>query len=298
MLTKSFLLENQYVRKKTNAVFDPQFTTALQKIPWSDWLENDNPFRCRELYLEKYHEWILSSQLNKITGLENYPVRHLINGTTQSFDEFYYKYASKRLRIFRGEYAYHKRVFPNWKYVEDEPLATGDILIISAPFCSTGDVHELMNNVLDTALQTSVPTIIDCAYYGTCTDFVLDVSHPAIESVSFSLTKGTGLGDIRSGIRYSKKEDQFPINQQNDYNHTILGAAKIGLYMMEKFSVDFIPTKYREMQLEVCKQAGIEATKCMHLAIGDETWRDFRVDDKYNRLGIRELIRAKRKGLV
>jgi len=297
-LDKDFLIKNEYVRKKTNAVYDPEFTKALKRVPWSEWFSQPNPLRCRQEYLERYHEWILASELNKIEGLETFSVRHLTNGTTQSFDEFYFKYANRRLRIFLGEYAYHARVFTNWKHLELEPLSDQDIVIISAPFCTTGDVHPKMKEVLDEAYNKSVPVLVDCAYFGTCIDFNLDVSHPAIESVNFSLTKGTGLGDIRSGIRYSNEENDLPIAQQNRFDHTILGAAKIGLYMMDNFSVDYIPKKYREIQLEVCKRADIQPTKCMHLALGDDRWQDFCIEGDYKRLGIRELIKAKRKGLI
>ena len=68
--------------------------------------------------------------------------------------------------------------------------------------------------------------------------------------------------------------------------------------MMNLFGPDFIPNKYRKIQLEVCEMAGLRATKCMHLALADESWSDFDIDGAYKRVGIRELIRAKAKGLI
>lgn len=291
-------IEAGYVSNRTNAVYDYEFTKALQNVPWSQWLEQDNPFRCKEEYLDKYVDWISSSQLNRVSGLGRFSQRHLINGTTQCFDELYYKYSDRRLRIFRGEYAYHRRIAKSWSFLEDGPIESNDYIIVSAPFCSTGDVHPKMYEAIEEAYRLKVPVAVDCAYFGTCTEFELNVDHPGIESVSFSLTKGVGLGDIRSGIRFSNIEDQNPISQQNAYNHSVLGAAKVGIYMMEKFSPDFIPNKYRKIQIEVCELLGITPTKCMHLALGDEQWSEFKVDQAYNRLGIRELIRAKNKGKI
>jgi hypothetical protein len=292
-------LENQkLISHRTNSVYDPEFTKALANIPWAEWFQHPQPLRCREDYLSFYHQWITQSKLNRLSGLDRFRSRHLINGTTQAFDELYFRYKERRLRFYRGEYAYHRRILENWAFLEDEPLLANDFLIVSVPFCSTGRVPEQLHLHLDEAERLRVPVMIDCAYFGTCHSLNFDFSHPAIESVAFSLTKGVGLGDIRSGIRYSNFDDRYPICQQNAYDHTILGAAKIGLYMMQEFSSDFVPNKYRNIQETVCEQAGLNPTPCMHLALGDEGWQDYNIDEKFNRIGIRELIKARRKGEI
>lgn len=285
------------ITNKTFAIYDYAFIKALQKIPWSDWLGQEKTFRIREEYLSKFHDWIKSSSLNSVHGLERFTARHLINGTTQSFDEAYHRYANRRLRFFRGEYAYHRRCFKNWKFIEDAPLDKDDFVIISYPFCSTGNKHLNYDQVLEHCTHLKIPVVIDCAYFGTCQDLNIDVSSPCIESVSFSLSKGTGLGDIRSGIRYSFFDDFFPISQQNKYDHTVLAAAKIGLYMMSEFTPDFIPQKYRIAQIAVCQELNIQPTPCMHLgnAQQHENWASYLVDDKYYRIGLRDAVKAKSK---
>jgi hypothetical protein len=143
-----------------------------------------------------------------------------------------------------------------------------------------------------------VPVIVDCAYFGTCLDFELDLNHECIESVSFSLSKGLGLGDIRSGIRFSNISDDNPICQHNRYDHSVMAAARIGLYMMEEFSPDHVPARFREIQLAVCEEIGVAPSRCMHIALGGPEWKNFRVDDAYNTLGIRELVKARYKKLI
>lgn len=298
MFTKAHLEQHNLISKKTSAVYDPGFTAALKQIPWVQWLEKSPPFDCRQEYLEKIHIWIHSTKLNKITGLERFSQQDLTVGTTQAFDEFYLRHSQRRLRFFRGEYAYHRRVGRTWRFLEDEALHADDAIIISWPFCSTGKKHEGMNAILDEALKLKLPVLIDSAYFGTCHGLDFDYRHPAIELVCFSLTKGLGLGDMRSGVRYSNYQDDFPIRQQNLFNHTILTDAKIGLYMMENFSPDFIALKYREAQASACLEAGIQSTPCMHLALGvDSQWEDYTIDDKYRRIGIRELVKAHFKTL-
>lgn len=298
-MNREELEAKELISRKTNAVYDFRFIQLLKSLPWGEWYEQDRPLFCRERYLETIDRWIHQSKLNRIAGLERFHVRHLINGTTQTFDEAYFTHGARRLRFFRGEYAYHRRVFRNWLFLEDAPLQARDFVIVSAPFCSTGDVHPRMSELLDEAERLGVPVIVDCAYFGTCEDFYLDVSHPAIESVSFSLTKGLGMGDIRSGIRYSNLSGHTPISQQNEYDHTILAAARIGLYMMENVGPDFIPETYSRAQKSACQDAGLIPTKCMHLALAeDATWDEYRVDDLYRRVGIRNFVKARRRGEV
>ncbi len=288
------------ISKKTHAVYDYEFIKKLKSIPWSDWMMSPHGVRCQQDYLSFYEQWIKLSQLNKIHGLDRFTQKHIINGTTQSFDEAFFRYKNRRLRFFRGEYAYHRRVVSHWAYLEDCPLEKEDYIIISAPFCTTGEVHPLYSSIMDVATHMNVPVLIDCAYFGTCENLDLNLNYPCIESVSFSLSKGLGLGDIRSGIRFSHFDDEYPIAQQNRYGHTVLAAARIGLYMMEHFHPDFIPLKYSAAQKEVCIELGLKPTPCMHLALGDNTdqWETYKIDDIYQRVGIRNLVKARFKGEI
>lgn len=289
---KSLVINRNY------SVYDPQFTKALKAIPWGDWHDEPRPFFCREQYLEKFPAWIASSRLNAIRGLDRFRERHLINGTTQTFDEAYFVHKNRRLRVFRGEYPYHRRVARENAFLEDEPLAENDYVIVSAPFSATGELHPKFYELLREAGRLEVPVIVDCAYFGTCLGFELDLNFDCIESVSFSLSKGLGLGDIRSGIRFSNISDDNPICQHNRFNHSVMAAARIGLYMMEKFSPDHVPNRFREIQLEVCREIGVAPSSCMHIALGGPEWSHFRVDDAYNTLGIRELVKARYKKAI
>ena len=296
--SRSALEADNLVGKKTAAVYDNKFNQLYQSLPWQEWFSNNDPLNCRAEYLSTYHQYLGNMRLNQIHGLEKFTQRHLINGTTQTFDEAYHRHASRRLRISKGEYAYHKRVVTNFVFIEDEPLSANDYVIISIPHCTTGDIPLGLEKLLDTCTDLSVPVILDCAYIGTSYGLSFDVNHPAIESVSFSLTKGTGLGHVRSGIRYSNIDDNYPIAQQNRYEHTVLGAAKIGLYFMQELATpDYIPNLYKIHQISVCQDAGLQPTPCVHLALGDQGWSDYVVDG-YNRVGIRNLVKARKQGKI
>lgn len=299
MLDMARLIESDLISKNTNAVYDARFMQLFKQVPWQEWFaDGGDPLACQQEYLDTYEWYLGNMRMNSVRGLDRFRIKHLINGTTQTFDESYHRHSARRLRLYRGEYAYHKRVVPDYVYVEDEPISTGDYLIVSLPHCTLGDVPQGFYSVLDDCHAKGVPVIVDCAYIGTSHGVEFSVDHPAIESVSFSLTKGTGTGHIRSGIRFSNIDDDMPIAQQNRYRHTILGAAKVGIWFMRNLETpDYIPAKYRESQVSACADAGLTPTKCMHIAIGGDGWSDFAVDG-YNRVGIRNLVKARKNGKI
>jgi hypothetical protein len=43
---------------------------------------------CTEEFCSSYKKWILSSKLNTISGLDQYPFMCYSNGTTEAFDKF------------------------------------------------------------------------------------------------------------------------------------------------------------------------------------------------------------------
>lgn len=289
----------EFLQKKTQAIYDVEFYNSLQEVPFGEWMSKPNPLSCRGEYLEKIEDGIHKSKLNSLKGLKRFSRKDLICGTTQSFDEAYFRYRNKRLRIFKGEYAYHLRVNPNLVFIEDAPLREGDYVITSLPFCSTGDIHPSLGKVLMESEALGIPVEVDCAYFGTCEGIQFDFDHPSIKAVSFSLSKGMGLGDIRSGIRFSDYDDNLPIAQQNNYNHTVLLAAKVGIFMLDRFDFDYIPRRYGESQKSVCEELNLTPTKCMHLALGnEEDYSEFIVDDLYYRVGLREVVKMRFQGKV
>ena len=298
MITREQAETAGLIGHKTAAVYDNHFNELMRALPWTKWFESQDPLKCRQEYLDTYWQYLSAMRLNSISGLGRFSQRHLINGTTQTFDEAYHRHAKRRLRLFKGEYAYHKRIVPDFVFVEDAPIAADDYLIVSVPHCTTGDLLPTFYATLDACVDAGVPVIVDCAYIGTSTGVSFSVEHPAIESVSFSLTKGTGLGHVRSGIRFSNIDDNYPIAQQNRYDHTVLGAAKIGIHFMQNLKTpDYIPNRYREHQLSACRDLGLQATPCMHIALGDASWDKYIVDG-YHRVGIRDLVKARRQGKI
>ena len=299
-------------KNRHNAIFAPEFQKSLYDMPWQEYLTNPGFWECKEQFDEQIHNWIISTKENTISGLDKFNEHHIITGTTQAFDEAYWRYKDKRLRTYRGEYHYHRRIldlsYDKWGFIDTrypnndvaEPIDKNDWVIISMPFCGNGSVAPFLLETLDMCLEKNVPVLIDCAWFGTCYDIDIDVSHPAIKEVCFSLSKSLGMGHSRIGIRYSNFVDG-PIAVTNDYNHLTLVMAKIGIHQMNNFTCDFIPNKYLQIHKDLCQEFNLTETNCMHLALGPRTelWeREFQDDDKYIKVGIRDAVKARRKGEI
>ena len=98
-----------------DCVADPakdQLVHTIIKSLSTNWLEDNHVV---PQFLKRYREWIQSTKLNRVTGLDNFPSVAYSQGTTESFDKFYLRNHRRRFRCFRGEYLYHELT---WKSLE------------------------------------------------------------------------------------------------------------------------------------------------------------------------------------
>jgi hypothetical protein len=264
--------------------------------------ENYSQMNNTEEYCRTLRHWVLSSQLNKIEGLDGFPVCEVALGVTQTLDAFHYEILiqNRKLRLFRGEYPYNRDVhaFDMQKdFIDDRPLQEGDAIIISCPFSGSGNIHAEMTNIIRDAEKLDVPILVDLAWFGTCAGININLESKAIKYVAFSLTKSLTCGNYRSGVRFSrgsfagsgKTTDR--ISLQHEWQHGIHLNTYIGEQLMKNFSPDYHYLKYRPYQEQVCEQYGLQPSQCVHIALGGDLWRDYHRDEVYNRINIRDAIK-------
>lgn len=136
-------LNKELFLTKHAAIYDPKFQERLYNAPWKEWLGKSGYFDVKDEYLETIEKWIHNSSMLKFENLQNFKCKDLIHGTTQAFDEAYYRYKERRLRTYRGEYAYHKRVQGQRNFIDTKngdyvPIESNDWVVISLPFCGNG----------------------------------------------------------------------------------------------------------------------------------------------------------------
>lgn len=235
-------------------------------------------------FLQNFDLWLHGSKVNSIQGLNAFSDRNIIVGVTHSLDDLHIRYGSN-LVIMEKEYAYHFRIRPDIRQRNLASLQAGDVLSLANPFPWFGDQHPQTMQILDRCRELNIPVHVDSAWYGCVKGFEFDFSHPAIESVSFSLSKGLGLGSNRVGVRYSRQRQPGPVSVINDFNMHLISSLWIGLEFMKEFGSDYIQSRYGEAYLHTCEKLGLRPTKALHVA--------FDKDDQGNEIpvGIRPFLR-------
>lgn len=255
----------QYVMPSLNAlpyggayaISDPVVTKdiydAIRECAEEDILNNKS---VTEDFLYQYKSWIVDSKLNNLKGLEKFNIIAYSNGTTDGFDHFMLQNHTRRFRCFKGEYMYHlaswRNNFPNWRNIEDEPLAKGDAVVMSMPFSDTGNIHPLTLDVLSTCDTLGIPVLIDSAYYGVSGHLEFDYDRECITDVTFSLSKTFSVANLRIGMRLRKidNDDGLLVNTKNNYTNRL--SAGVASKLLNKYTADYNYSTYRQKQLDFC----------------------------------------------
>lgn len=296
-------LYDKYLIRAANSIYHDEYRSYLVESGCLERLMTDGYSQMdqQEAYLDFYLQWIQSSQLNRIQGLQAYPYRFISLGCTQALDEFHYwcSQKNKRIRMFRGEYPYNRDCIQfDWDtdFIESSPLQNGDAVIISSPFSGSGCVHPQWDELLAECETKNIPIMVDCAFFGTCQGVEINLDHPAIMQVAFSTTKGLSCGNYRNGILFTKSNEGH-LSVQTEWHHGIHFNVAIGLELMRKFSPDHLVKVYGEAYKQTCNLLGLKETQCVHLALGDDQWEFFSRDGVYNRVGLKNIVRDYKRAL-
>ena len=236
-----------------------------------------------EEYLFEFRKWINSTTINTIKGFDAFTHADFCHGTTEAFDKFYTQNHTRRLRIFKADYAYHKFSHNNYEFLEDDVLRSNDAIIISLPFSDTGDEFQY-EDILQIAERFNLPVLVDCCWFGTCSNVTFDFSYSCITTITFSLSKSFPVSRFRIGIRFTKDnfDDGLTAYTRDNYVNTL--SQYIGISFMKAFSPDYIPTKYKEKQASMCKAMRITPSKVVFLGLGDAKWSSLNRGGEHNRL--------------
>ena len=111
-------------------VVDYYFKHYISNLDCSSELYNDS---LPQEFTENFYNWINSSTLNNLQGLDLFPSKRLVCGTAQAFDHFYLKHKAKRFRFYKGEFMYHSACLKHgfdWAYIEDGRLQITMLLLL------------------------------------------------------------------------------------------------------------------------------------------------------------------------
>jgi hypothetical protein len=242
----------------------------------------------QEEFLSAYKKWIDSTELNNLKNLDKFPIAAYSNGTSESFDKFYMKNNKRRFRCFRGEYMYHmatwRNICPDWRYMEEAPLAAGDAVVISLPFSDTGNIHPETQHVLDQCNRLAIPVLIDCAFIGICSGIEFDFDQPCITDITFSLSKTFPVANLRIGMRLTRTDDDDSLLVHGKTNYTNRLGAAVGLMLMEIYSMDYNYNMWHSMQEKFCNELGIMPSRSVIFGIASDKFQEYNRGGATNRL--------------
>ena len=266
--------KNYFIAKNT-ADHIYQGSRAIRDLEITQYLDQhvhntnyNNNWHMQKVFVNEFANWLG-------LDLKNFDADYSA-GTTQSFDSFYFRHRHRRFRCYVGEYFYHLKNWisnnVDWSFIYDnDPLSKGDALVISYPFCDSGDFYDL-EDILEICNQLSIPVLIDMAYYCLTETPEVNFNFECIDTVAFSLSKIFPVANYRVGVRYTKKSifDGQKLHDQINYNN--YASCYLGFKLIENFSRDFIHNKYKNKQQEVVKFFGLEKSNSVIFSVGDKDW--------------------------
>jgi hypothetical protein len=248
-------------------------------------------------FCENYSNWIQSTKLNNLIGLDNFNSKQYVHGTSQSFDFFYLSHPRKRMRCFKGDFAYHRLSWRDnfdWLYLEDDIIREGDAVIMSVPFSDSGDIHPQTDFILNICDELDVPVFLDCAYMIIARDIDFDFNRECIQGVSFSMSKGFyGAEKLRIGLRLTRDYQDDPVEVFNSMQMLNTIGVHVGQKIIDNYSVDYNTETYRDKQEELCNQLKIGYSKCVLFGITDKhhpQFKDFDRGTDYRRVCLSSLM--------
>ena len=285
------LLES--IQHQAGPVLDPEVRVRLTSFRSENMHQLMGSDKLLPGFLQEYHAWINSGVDNHITGLDSSFRKDATLAVTQSLEAFLMVHRNKRFRIAKGEYvAVQALMTPfelRWEWLENDEIRSGDALIMSAPFASSGDIHPKFYDYLESAAQANAAVLVDCAFWGICSGIELNLDYPCIETVAFSLSKCFWLGGYRIGMQYSRNPAPS-IRLVNDRAYINRIGAVVACGLIRNFGPDYIPQKYKSAQRQICADLKIEPSKTVIFGLGDSSWNRFNRDCAWNRICINQIL--------
>lgn len=250
-----------------------------------------DPHKYRQVFLNTINDWIKNHKKVNYLNLHKFTRKDAILGTTHTLDELHQLHG-KNITVFKGEYKYHRRLtdFSVNEIEHYSQLKQGNVFIASCPSCITTNYLPKFDKLLDHCFDNNIPVHLDGAWFGQCRNFHLDVDHPAIHSISVSLSKAFGMGSQRIGIRYTKERINGPIAIMNDFEYTNVSDMWIGVEMINFFGNDYWWNNYEDLYSKVCKDFSLFESDSIHVG-----W-EFN-DNEKRQFGIRTPLRFLIEGI-
>lgn len=230
-------------------------------------------------YVDSFINWIKGGTHNQIQGLDEFAHSAYSHGAIAVIEQFINRHGGhRRIRFSQAEFVASKIICNNigveFLHLEAGPIESNDAVLISMPFAGNGGIWPGYHDMIGQCNQLNVPVLLDLAYYGISHGMNIDLTHPCIREVAFSLSKPL-VTQLRVGLRLTKEhhDDMLQVNSDLKVYNRI--SAWIAVQLMKKFPCDYIISKYLDMQIDICNNLGISPSATVTLALGDDRHKEF-----------------------
>ena len=217
--------------------------------------------------------------LNPLINLDELKWAYPSNGIHESIDWMCNRLPS--YQVFEGEYRYPtfiKRPINVAKTTDD--ILPDVPLYMSNPFSATGNFDSRYHEVCD---RYDIPIYLDLAFVGSTGPFKLKL-YPNVQQVFWSCSKAYGLGLLRVGVRFSRREEamQKELMGVGYFNHTIIDAFN---EVVSSSTVFAKKENYLQSQKLICEHLNITPSDTFLLATStDDEWKRFKRENGINRI--------------
>lgn len=217
--------------------------------------------------------------LKPLVNLEEFIFSYPTNGIHESIDWMCNKV--EKYQVFEGEYRYStfvKKPVHVAKSVKD--ILPGVPLYMSNPFSATGNFDKRYDEV---GKLGNVPIYLDMAFAGTTGQQKITL-YSTVKEVFWSCSKPYGLGLLRAGIRFSRKEEliQKELQGVGYFNHAIIDVFNA---VTTNSTVFAKKEEYKELQEQVCKKFNLTPSDSYIVATTyDKEWDRFKRENGINRI--------------
>ena len=185
-------------------------------------------------------------------------------------------------QVFKGEYRYSSFIKAPVNVASTiDDIMPGVPLYMSNPFSATGNFDPRYEELLDS--DKDVHIYLDLAFVGTTGPYKIPVNKK-VKQIFWSVSKPYGLGLLRAGIRFSRREElvQRELQGVGYFNHAIIDVFKAVTLNSSVFDQK---QKYNKMQEAVCKQFDLNPSDSYLLGTTrDEAWDRFKRENGINRV--------------
>jgi hypothetical protein len=137
-------------------------------------------------------------------------------------------------------------------------------------------MHPEFNDILNICAINDIPVCVDLAYWGISKNIHLDLSYPAIQEITCSLSKSFyALENHRVGIRFTTTYADDGISMLNEVNMQNNHSMSLGVHFMKSFSPDWNWETYQDKYEHVCEERNLVYTDTVIFGLGGEEYQQF-----------------------